>query len=67
MELYKAFLKSINVIQPCLLPSYSFLEISSKSVLMGEFMIIGATSNMLRLFFESFLAYFIERFFLKCH
>ena len=29
------------------------------------FMIIGAVGNMLRSFFESFLAYFIEHFFSK--
>ena len=27
---------------------------------MGVFMLIGATSNMLRSFFDSFLAYFME-------
>ena len=34
---------------------------------LSVFMTIGATGNMLRSFFESFLAYFIEYFFQKCH
>ena len=35
--------------------------------LLGAFMIIGAIGNMARSFFESFLAYFMEYFFQKCH
>ena len=34
-------------------------------LVLGVFMIIGAIGNMLRSFFKSFLAYFMEFFFSK--
>ena len=43
------------------------LAFSNNSIQLDVFMIVGATDNMLRSFFESFLAYFMEYFFQKCH